>query len=104
MAKKQGEERLPVLIDADQGQHRVLEELISGISRYGTATIKRVYADWAKQNMSKLKGSLQANAIQPAQQFRYTKRKNATDSALIIDAMDALYSDSGWLLPHVVRQ
>lgn len=93
MAMKQGGDRLAVLIDADQGQHGVLQELMSEISRYGTATIKRAYGDWTEQNMSKWKGSLQANAIQPVQQFRYTKGKNATDSALIIDAMDVLHSD-----------
>lgn len=92
MATKQGGDRLAVLIDADQGQHGVLQELMSEISRYGTATIKRAYGDWTEQNMSKWKGSLQASAIQPVQQFRYTKGKNATDSALIIDAMDVLHS------------
>lgn len=92
MATKQGGDRLAVLIDADQGQNGVLQELMSEISRYGTATIKRAYGDWTEQNMSKWKGSLQANAIQPVQQFRYTKGKNATDSALIIDAMDVLHS------------
>lgn len=92
MATKQGNDRLAVLIDADQGQHGVLQELMSEISRYGTATIKRAYGDWTEQNMSKWKAMLQANAIQPVQQFRYTKGKNATDSALIIDAMDVLHS------------
>jgi uncharacterized LabA/DUF88 family protein len=93
MATKQSGDRLAVLIDADQGQNGVLQELMSEISRYGTATIKRAYGDWTEQNMSKWKGSLQANAIQPVQQFRYTKGKNATDSALIIDAMDVLHSN-----------
>lgn len=92
MATKQGNDRLAVLIDADQGQQGVLQELMSEISRYGTGTIKRAYGDWTEQNMSKWKGLLQANAIQPVQQFRYTKGKNATDSALIIDAMDVLHS------------
>jgi len=92
MASKQGIDRLAVLIDADQGQHGVLQELMSEISSYGTGTIKRAYGDWTEQNMSKWKAMLQANAIQPIQQFRYTKGKNATDSALIIDAMDVLHS------------
>lgn len=92
MATKQGNDRLAVLIDADQGQQGVLQELMSEISRYGTGTIKRAYGDWTEQNMSKWKALLQANAIQPVQQFRYTKGKNATDSALIIDAMDVLHS------------
>lgn len=92
MATKQGNDRLAVLIDADQGQHGVLQELMSEISRYGTGTIKRAYGDWTEQNMSKWKALLQASAIQPVQQFRYTKGKNATDSALIIDAMDVLHS------------
>ena len=92
MATKQGNDRLAVLIDADQGQQGVLQELMSEISRYGTGTIKRAYGDWTEQNMSKWKVLLQTNAIQPVQQFRYTKGKNATDSALIIDAMDVLHS------------
>lgn len=92
MATKQGNDRLAVLIDADQGQHGVLQELMSEISRYGTGTIKRAYGDWTEQAMSKWKAMLQANAIQPVQQFRYTKGKNATDSALIIEAMDVLHS------------
>lgn len=92
MATKQISDRLAILIDADQGQQGVLQELMSEISRYGTGTIKRAYGDWTEQNMSKWKGLLQANAIQPVQQFRYTKGKNATDSALIIDAMDVLHS------------
>lgn len=92
MATKQGSDRLAVLIDADQGQQGVLQELMSEISRYGTGTIKRAYGDWTEQNMSTWKVLLQANAIQPIQQFRYTKGKNATDSALIIDAMDILHA------------
>jgi len=69
-----------------------MQELISEISRYGAPTIKRAYGDWTTQDMAPWKSVLQANAIQPVQQFRYTKGKNATDSALIIDAMDVLHS------------
>jgi len=92
MATKQGNDRLAVLIDADQGQQGIMQELISEISRYGAPTIKRAYGDWTTQDMAPWKSVLQANAIQPVQQFRYTKGKNATDSALIIDAMDVLHS------------
>ncbi len=69
-----------------------MQELISEISRYGAPTIKRAYGDWTTQDMAPWKSVLQASAIQPVQQFRYTKGKNATDSALIIDAMDVLHS------------
>lgn len=92
MATKQGNDRLAVLIDADQGQQGIMQELISEISRYGAPTIKRAYGDWTTQDMAPWKSVLQASAIQPVQQFRYTKGKNATDSALIIDAMDVLHS------------
>lgn len=92
MATKQGNDRLAVMIDADNAQASLVQELLAEVSRYGTATIKRAYGDWTTPNLTQWKGVLHANAVQPMQQFRYTTGKNATDSALIIDAMDVLHS------------
>lgn len=92
MATRQGNDRLAVMIDADNAQASLVQELMSEVSRYGTATIKRAYGDWTTPHLSQWKSVLHANAIQPIQQFRYTTGKNATDSALIIDAMDVLHS------------
>jgi uncharacterized LabA/DUF88 family protein len=84
-------DRLAVMIDADNADASLTAALLSEISRYGTATIKRAYGDWTTPNLAPWKKVLNANAIQPMQQFRYTTGKNATDSALIIDAMDILH-------------
>ena len=84
--------RLAVLIDADNAQASVVQELLAEVSRYGTATIKRVYGDWTTTNLRGWKEVLLKLAIQPIQQFSYTTGKNATDSALIIDAMDLLHA------------
>lgn len=84
--------RLAVLIDADNAQACVTEELMQQVARYGTATIKRAYGDWTTTNLQGWKDLLHRLAIHPVQQFRYTAGKNATDSALIIDAMDILHS------------
>jgi uncharacterized LabA/DUF88 family protein len=84
--------RLAVLIDADNAQAGVTEELMLEVSRYGTATVKRAYGDWTTPNLQGWKDVLHRLAVQPIQQFRYTTGKNATDSALIIDAMDILHS------------
>jgi uncharacterized LabA/DUF88 family protein len=92
MATKQGNDRLAVMIDADNAQASLVQELLAEVSRYGTATIKRAYGDWTTPNLTQWKAVLHANAVQPVQQFRYTTGKNATDSALIIDAMDVLHS------------
>lgn len=92
MATKPNNERLAVMIDADNAQASLIHELMSEVSRYGTATIKRAYGDWTTPNLQQWKNVLHANAIQPMQQFRYTAGKNATDSALIIDAMDVLHA------------
>lgn len=89
-----GQSRLAVLIDADNAQASLVHELMAEISRYGAATIKRAYGDWTTSNLTPWKEVLQAMAIQPIQQFRNTVRKNATDSALIIDAMDVLHAGS----------
>lgn len=86
--------KLAVLIDADNAQASVIRELLAEVSRYGTATIKRAYGDWTSSNLKSWKEVLHALAIQPIQQFSYTTGKNATDSALIIDAMDVLHSGS----------
>ena len=86
------QDRLAVLIDADNAQASVIQELLAEVSRYGTATIKRAYGDWTTPNLAGWKEVLHTMAIQPIQQFAYTSGKNATDSALIIDAMDVLHS------------
>lgn len=85
-------EKLAVLIDAENAQAVIAAELLAEISRYGMATIKRAYGDWTTPNLRGWKEALQNLAIQPVQQFSYTTGKNATDSALIIDAMDLLHS------------
>jgi len=84
--------RLAVLIDADNASASVAKELLEEVAKYGTATIKRAYGDWTTQNLVGWKEHLHRHAIQPMQQFAYTKGKNSTDSAFIIDAMDLLYS------------
>ncbi len=84
--------KLAVLIDADNAQPAVIEGLLAEIAKYGTATVKRIYGDWTGPQLKGWKEALLTHAIQPIQQFRYTTGKNATDSALIIDAMDLLYS------------
>lgn len=84
--------RLAVLIDADNASASVVKELLEEVARYGTATVKRAYGDWTTANLSGWKEHLHRHAIQPMQQFAYTKGKNSTDSAFIIDAMDLLYA------------
>lgn len=84
--------RLAVLIDADNAQAAVIEDLLAEIARYGEATVKRIYGDFTVSTSSAWKKVLQKYAIKPIQQFAYTTGKNATDSALIIDAMDLLYT------------
>ena len=83
---------LAVLIDADNAQPAVVDGLLAEIAKYGTATVKRIYGDWTGPQLKGWKEVLLTHAIQPIQQFRYTTGKNATDSALIIDAMDLLYT------------
>jgi uncharacterized LabA/DUF88 family protein len=84
-------DNLAVLVDADNAQASVIAELLAEVARYGTATIKRAYGDWTTPNLAGWKDVLHVHAIQPIQQFRYTTGKNATDSALIIEAMDLLH-------------
>ena len=85
--------KLAVLIDGDNIPSVYVKEMMEEIAKYGIPTIKRIYGDWTNPKLSKWKKILLENAIVPIQQYGYTKGKNATDSALIIDAMDILYSE-----------
>ena len=85
-------EKLAVLIDADNAQASVIHDLLAEVSRYGVASVKRAYGDWTTPNLKSWKEVLHKFAIQPIQQFSYTTGKNSTDSSLIIDAMDLLHS------------
>jgi len=85
--------KLAVLIDGDNIPSIYVKELMEEIAKYGNPTIKRIYGDWTKPHLSKWKSILLENAITPIQQYGYTTGKNATDSAMIIDAMDILYSE-----------
>ena len=84
--------RLAVLIDADNAQAAVIEGILGEVARFGEASVKRIYGDFTSPNSSSWKKVLQKYAIKPVQQFAYTTGKNATDSTLIIDAMDLLYT------------
>jgi hypothetical protein len=84
--------RLAVLIDADNAQAAVIKGLLAEIARFGEATVRRIYGDFTASTSSSWKKVLQQYAIKPVQQFAYSKGKNATDSTLIIDAMDLLYT------------
>ncbi len=84
---------LAVLIDGDNIPSAHVKEMMQEIAKYGNPTIKRIYGDWTKPNLTKWKNLLLENAITPIQQYGYTTGKNATDSAMIIDAMDILYSE-----------
>jgi len=85
-------DKLAVLIDADNAHASPIHELLAEVSRYGTASVKRAYGDWSTPQLKKWKEELHTHAIKPVQQFAYTKGKNATYSALIIDAMDLLHT------------
>jgi uncharacterized protein (TIGR00288 family) len=87
-----GSARLAVLIDADNTSAKLIKELFEELAGYGTITVKRAYGDWTNPHLNGWRDVLLRNAISPQQQFAYTYGKNATDSALIIDAMDLLYS------------
>ncbi|WP_062060396.1 NYN domain-containing protein [Aquimarina longa] len=84
---------LAVLIDGDNIPATYIKEMMEEIAKYGNPTIKRIYGDWTKPDLTKWKKILLENAITPIQQYGYTRGKNATDSAMIIDAMDILYSE-----------
>ena len=83
---------LAVLIDADNAQPTIIDSLLSEVANYGVASVKRIYGDWTSDRLKGWKEVLLQYSIQPIQQFAYTKGKNATDSAMIIDAMDLLYT------------
>jgi uncharacterized LabA/DUF88 family protein len=83
---------LAVLIDADNAQPVIVDGLLAEIANYGVASVKRIYGDWTGPGLKGWKDVLLEHSIQPIQQFAYTKGKNATDSAMIIDAMDLLYT------------
>jgi uncharacterized LabA/DUF88 family protein len=85
--------KLAVLIDGDNIPSAYIKEMMEEIAKYGNPTIKRIYGDWTKPHLSKWKNLLLENAITPIQQYGYTTGKNSTDSAMIIDAMDILYSE-----------
>lgn len=85
-------DRLAVLIDADNTQPSIIEGLLAEIAKYGTSNVKRIYGDWTSTALKGWKEVLLEYSVQPIQQFGYTKGKNSTDSAMIIDAMDLLYT------------
>ncbi|MCP5534418.1 MAG: NYN domain-containing protein [Akkermansiaceae bacterium] len=87
-----GQHPLAVLIDADNTTPSKIGGLLAEIAKYGVASVKRIYGDWTKPNLGGWKDELLNHSIQPVQQFAYTKGKNATDIAMIIDAMDLLYT------------
>jgi uncharacterized protein (TIGR00288 family) len=86
-------QNLAVLIDADNIPSAYIKEMMEEIAKYGNPTVKRIYGDWTKPQVVKWKNILLENALNPIQQYGYTTGKNATDSAMIIDAMDILYSN-----------
>ena len=88
----QQQKLLAVLIDADNASSAIVEGLFEEIAKFGVASVKRIYGDWTQPNLGGWKKVLLDHSIQPIQQFAYTRGKNATDSALIIDAMDLLYT------------
>ena len=92
MAENENDLRLAVLIDADNASRSAMKDVMAEVAVYGTPTIKRIYGDWTSPNMASWKSILLECAITPIQQYGYTTGKNSTDSAMIIDAMDLLYS------------
>jgi uncharacterized protein (TIGR00288 family) len=89
---RSADSHLAVLIDGDNVPSAYVKEMLEEIAKYGNPTIKRIYGDFTKPHLKKWKAMLLTNAITPVQQYAYTRGKNATDSAMIIDAMDILYS------------
>ena len=83
--------RIALLIDGDNAQPSLIEHMLAETAKYGVVTTRRIYGDWTTPNMNGWKEALHSHAVQPSQQFRYTTGKNATDSALIIEAMDLLH-------------
>lgn len=93
MEQEADQKKLAVLIDADNTQPAIIEALLAEIAKYGIASVKRIYGDWTTPSLKGWKEALLEYAIQPIQQFGYTTGKNSTDSAMIIDAMDLLYTE-----------
>jgi len=89
---EEDQRRLALLIDADNAQPSVIEGLLAEVAKYGVAGVKRIYGDWTSTKNTQWKATLLEHSITPIQQFAYTTGKNATDSSLIIDAMDLMYS------------
>lgn len=85
--------KIAILIDGDNAQANLLPQTLVEAGKYGLVTVRRIYGDWTTPSMNSWKDVLNFHAVQPVQQFRYTVGKNATDSAMIIDAMDLLHSD-----------
>ncbi|MCK5808752.1 NYN domain-containing protein, partial [bacterium] len=85
--------KLAVLVDGDNAQPSLLPKILAEAAKHGTLTIRRIFGDWTTPQMNSWKEKLNTYAVQPVQQFRYTVGKNATDSAMIIDAMDILHSE-----------
>jgi uncharacterized LabA/DUF88 family protein len=85
--------KIAILIDGDNAQANLLPQTLVEAGKYGLVTVRRIYGDWTTSSMNSWKDVLNFHAVQPVQQFRYTVGKNATDSAMIIDAMDLLHSD-----------
>ena len=92
MIERSKQAKLAVLIDADNAQYSIIDNLLAEVAKYGIASTKRIYADWTNPKLKGWKDTLLQHSIQPIQQFGYTKGKNSTDSALIIDSMDLLYT------------
>lgn len=92
--QKRNDDKIAVLIDADNVPYSAIDRIMREITRYGTPTIKRIYGDFTRQSASGWKAHLLSNAITPIQQYAYTTGKNASDSAMIIDAMDILYENT----------
>lgn len=92
MMANESTQTLALLIDVDNASPKIVSGLLAEIANYGTASVKRIYGDWTKPNLNGWKDCLLEHSIQPVQQFAYTTGKNATDGAMIIDAMDLLYT------------
>ena len=94
MTERTTQPKLAVLIDAENAQYSIIENLLAEIAKYGIASTKRIYGDWTHPKLKGWKDTLLKYSMQPFQQFEYTRGKNSSDSALIIDAMDLLYSEN----------
>ena len=94
---------IAILIDGDNAQPSLIGDILAETAKYGIVTTRRIYGDWTSPQMSVWKNHLHSYAVQPMQQFRYTVGKNATDSALIIDAMDLSHAKNTLNKPHAVH-